>query len=677
MTPLSQRTSNLVFSLSFGALLGLYVTLAWCNRVPPMQDLGAHIEMMDIAAHHDDSATGYEHYFIRPDRPLPNTLSLGAAWALGGWVDTATTAKLLLTLYLLGFPLALLWLCRVMGRPRWWVFFAAPLTINPLLPLGLLNYLLALPLIIVCIAAAVRWSRDAHRPSAVILGIALTLLAFAHMVGYLFGALLSGLVLLLYTSHWRQLARFLLYIPSLVPGLGFFTLLTALPAPSGRPSKLTWTGTDRVLNRIWADSVDTFTGPFDDIFGVVLGVLAVLLLIQRQAVASASESSHRPGPLAVARSNPLVVVAAAVAVGYLLAPHRYGEVWIQFRLPVLFVALLLLVPRAYPSVLTRVAVAFAVVGALSTGAIAVKKFRDAGQKFEPLLDRLEQLPTRTRLASPLPGNDPGSHFHFQVQRAVRGLHGWLNGGASSHAFMSNYYTPVRFKDGFAPSNPPTPLDDHIYDYDYAVVRSFTPPDSLLAASHLNLEWVGSHWWLFSVQDIQPPTMTVTTGGRLGAPARLPCPDDSAMVGLRMTYDALGLESLSAKCAQLSPLKVIVGKPKATGLTGLAGPDGEAVDVDCPTGQVVVGLTGKEGASIRSVGLLCQLARDAFDIKADSRTRATVRPPPEPGATRSGPLPTFVLPCPGGTAAVGFRGRAGLRLEAVGLACDVVAPDATP
>jgi len=674
------------FEVLLGTVLGLYVVSIWQVFMPPLQDYGGHIEFMDIVARYADPATNYASIFQLPDRPLPNTLSLGVAWALRGVFDANIVGKLLLTFYVVGLPLAFLALCRVTGRPRWWVFLAAPLTVSTMLTLGLLNYLVALPLLVASLVFAIRWARDGSRQAAVFLALCVIGLGFAHMIAYLFAGFFITVVLLLYTRRPRDLLRFGIFLPSLAPIVGFATLHFSGDRPAGpEQSGLEWRGLARTISDVWNYAVDLFATPLDDIVGLVLGVGLLVMLLQGHLRAAPVNPPQHKGLLERLRERPMEVLAVSCLLLYLAMPFSYGQVYVQFRLPVLLVPLVLMVPAYRQTRLTHAVVALAVVASLTSASLTVMQFGRVAAPHGNLPNALTQVPERARLLAPYPAPDRRRLMKsMPEQHNVRGLHTLLNGGMAIPSFTTNWFSPVRLRAGLNP--PPATVglgSAHAKDFDYAMLMSRGRGRAIASThDHLRLMWEDAHWSLFKIVDPRPPRMTVMTSSPLGAPIAHPCPEASAMSGLRVTFDPLGLRTLAARCVRLSHQRAVVGESKEGRLFGRREKKAgtlyryPSITIDCPRGKVVTGLVGTEGVQLRSLGVACSLPRFALDEAVSPRppvlrmanplaANGDKAPSPRP------PAPFFDLRCPSGTVAVGFRGRAGTRMEAVGLACDAL------
>ena len=213
----------------------------WYVPYPPLQDYPNHLARAYIALHLHDPATPFARYYALVPYPVPNSLSDLILMAVGALVPLALAGKILLSLLLVGFPLAFeRFLAAV--RPRdaaLYGYFGWALAYNHLFQRGYLNYILGVTCLFLSLWAYTRlWNTSAWRdalPAAFF--TVLTFLAHALASALLMAIVLVALLnrrprrkaLLLSAGGWvASAAVFLLYARAAHPPL------TMAPYPSLR-----------------------------------------------------------------------------------------------------------------------------------------------------------------------------------------------------------------------------------------------------------------------------------------------------------------------------------------------------------------------------------------------------------------------------------------------------------
>jgi hypothetical protein len=100
------------------------------------------------------------------------------------------------------------------------------------------------------------------------------------------------------------------------------------------------------------------------------------------------------------------------------------------------------------------------------------------------------------------------------------------------------------------------------------------------------------------------------------------------------------------------------------LSSQGGTGGQSSVLGCESGQAVVGLTGRSGDQIDSLGLVCGF------IQGNGTPRTGDQKPTVPVGGKGGAA--FTVTCGPGEVAVGFSGRAGQNIDAISLYCAPVA-----
>ncbi|MFB6264721.1 MAG: hypothetical protein ABEL76_14020 [Bradymonadaceae bacterium] len=165
-------------------------------------------------------------------------------------------------------------------------------------------------------------------------------------------------------------------------------------------------------------------------------------------------------------------------------------------------------------------------------------------------------------------------------------------------------------------------------------------------------------------------LTSQTGGDNGDPFDWDCGTGRAVRRLSGTVGASGrVNSIRAHCSKLVRGDSGVLRPGPTGGESPrfgSTPGRDSFDLACPDEKIAVGLTGRSGALVDRLRLLCaevrkRVGRQAYrgrDIETTDAAGGT-------GGDR------FRLRCPPGAVLRGIRGRAGASLDAAGIECQYV------
>ncbi|MBI5489205.1 MAG: glycosyltransferase family 39 protein [Deltaproteobacteria bacterium] len=204
----------------------------------------------------------------------------------------------------------------------------------------------------------------------------------------------------------------------------------------------------------------------------------------------------------------------------------------------------------------------------------------------------------------------------------------------------------------------------------------------------------SVWWRWLVNPTRPPlewrpepdpaevlamfasdvelTVENLYGGGGGGPAEADCAKGWALAGFDVsTIVRAGAKVLGAVQLRCRPLAAILAGRVVEPATLAVGPALDktpeaAVRLECPPNQVAVGIYGRCGALVDSLGVSCAVPVMRPDGKGGTElswSSATRVPTWSAGGGHS-----FESSCPPGFAAWGFRGRSGTLVDAVGIAC---------
>jgi hypothetical protein len=297
----------------------------------PMVDLPQHAAQVSVLAHWNDPAYGFAgQYELHPFTPYGACYLVG--WAFARLLDIHAAMSLVVALSVVGLPLSLHYLLRTVGGERWWSLLGFPLAYGFSFYWGFLNFLVALPLMVVFVARGFGHARRGTWtavPGLVALSVALF---FAHAYAIALGLTLVGLEVVRRSRSIGALARG--GLPLVVPG----AMLVAWYVSFGRTEAASRAAE---VPTVWelgrhrlVELPGLVLGRGDDPLMVAFGAaLIVLVALSVRPLRAAGRSWADAVPLAL------------VLAGYLLTPRAHRQICCMYqRFPVLilpFASLLL------------------------------------------------------------------------------------------------------------------------------------------------------------------------------------------------------------------------------------------------------------------------------------------------------------------------------------------------
>jgi hypothetical protein len=443
------------------ALSFVQLVPVWSGRTLPILDYPNHLALVRIWDKLEDPAYGFAAHFAARVRPVPYLLYYGVLRALGHVVSLENAHKVVLSVYLVAFPLAVLSLARALGRSPWLAFGAFALAYCPSVLYGYEAYMLAATCFFFGLAALVRWMDHRRTRDVFAFGAAATLAYLLHLVPWAFLMAITAL------AAWRALVAF---APSIA--LAAATAISerldhAYLHDPGEAFRGTWRTPVTALAELPRWTLDLFPGSLD------MGLLAVVAL----TVVALALRGARPRKVHA-------IAIALVACAYFSLPFEMSTpvvfYMISARVPLLLGPLLLLLPSAP---LERRARAFALpliaVAAIVPLCLA-PRWRDFSARSEPFFRLVDQIPLgkttfvarRALMPTPLPAEKSGDSATCGPAYWAEGA--WpvaLRGGYSPYLFDQGIpvvYTtrlaapPFPPRDDFAPREAP--------EFDYYLLR---------------------------------------------------------------------------------------------------------------------------------------------------------------------------------------------------------------
>jgi hypothetical protein len=539
-----------------GALL-LAAAMApfWAGRFLPLLDLPQHLGLAAAIAHVGDPGSPWARTLEVDPWPVPYWAFYGAMWLLAKAFPIEIAAKLVLSAYAAGLPLAAGWLLRSLGRDPRWAALAVPLVFSTNLFYGFMPFLLATPLLLLALGLLDRHlAAERVAPGrAAALAAAAAAVYLSHPQPFL---LLGFAALLLAGLHWRGWGWAARRCLPLVPALGLFAAWMSrafvAPRPDFQRPGYSWHGRLWELGMSWEPfgervgrAMEHLFGSFSDgsdwWMGWALAALVTLSAAAARAGPESADPAARPPLRAHLRARRGEILAGSFFLLWLVLPYSVRGQWYLAPRYLVFAALLA------PAFLTaradgprRWLLAGGAALALAFCANAALKIRD----FQPEMAGLEEVLSRAepggRLAGLLllhrleggavreiepgpvkhPGLDPDQPR--PAEQRISTLHhapAWYQvwrGGDLGVSFAGLPSNPVRYRPGM---KAPFPLEwqPERFDfeamgpsYDWFLVRGAPRGGAAAIAAHAELVARSGRWELWRRAAATAPA------GRAGA-----------------------------------------------------------------------------------------------------------------------------------------------------------------
>jgi hypothetical protein len=401
----------------------------------------------------------------------------------------------LMCVYLGGTPLALRRLLRVLGKDERLTLFSIPLLVNAMFMMGLLPFVVGLPLLLLALAAAIEWFERPTRKRAIWLAILSTTLFFTHVFPFaLFGLTFAAMF------PWTRPERYFKAGAPVLPALlcAFVWLRnSATSRTAGHALNLTPpVDLNQKLTTVFGWSIDIFSDTSDERWILTLFVVAVASVGLSQGDRDRSKG--------VSRSYSLIVVAGIL--GYFLLGSNLGDIWLlseRFPMFAMICAIpLLRIPTGWRGwLVTSATLSIGVCATINT----CRHFIDFElNEVGDIDEAIESMDPGKRVCglifdkgSAIVHNSPFLHFVSYYQAA--------KGGTTMFSYANYPHWPFQFRTGHFP--PPgrsarlrwewtpeqVPMSEIYPYYDYVLVRGqgFRPQGDYHVTYH------GSHWTVWS------------------------------------------------------------------------------------------------------------------------------------------------------------------------------------
>lgn len=511
------KLADRLFLAAFVLLTAGSIVPLWIVRIIPMQDIWQHLALVDVIHNYWAPGSVYPDYFILPDVPKPNLLYYYLTSVLGYVTPSLEFAnKIVLSLYVIGFPLGFLYLLRSFGRSKWLSLFAFPFIFNAMFYLGFVSFALAMPMLFVVTGAYRRFTANPDRRTALkdgaIAALFLLLTYFTHAHVFLLACMLMGVLWLLYVEgFWDGAFKIAPFAPSMVFFLPWFQVyfIENVPSSSGMGFGSfdnffgpRYYASSKILSTFFNYISNYFRRQTDDtVFLIVILLVMILLIVRRAPLVPAGERRKL-------KFFDLEVLTIVLALSVIILPHHIqaqAVVSLRHILP----ALLFFIGWAFfddapkrikwPTMAVLFVTCVFSIGVVTDGFLRFNREMDGyAELFNTAKGSKRLLKVANKQNSRVVMTGALWHIHH--------LYGVTRGGISDTQFAERPHNPIQYRPGMVPPHmgPDFHLNPAWRYYDYILVRK--EPDADLGMIRDSLEAIAENrgWTLYRAIDWPAP-----------------------------------------------------------------------------------------------------------------------------------------------------------------------------
>ncbi|WP_438022856.1 hypothetical protein [Sorangium sp. So ce233] len=490
------------YGVTVSALTLLAALPFWLTDLLPMMDYPPFLTFVRAFQDHTDPSSPFHGTYTTGWPIAPLVLPIVLARMIAAVSSIEIAGKVLWTAYAVALPAASMLLLRVLRRDRWCVLLVFPLVHSYWVSGGFFAFATAPPLVVVGLAAAVRWlDRPSPRRGAALAAIAVALLLWHALA---LAQLLLDFALL--WALWRApgpRARWRALLPA-APALVLFVVWAiemVLTRPSGGPQV-------PAPIAAWPPFFEN-AAQLPEFVGVLLPIsVGYVLLFALLVLAGAAATPLRPhaspeSPTATYRApNPFAVLALASVACFLFLPsYCLGVEGINNRHPWM-AALLFTFAWSLPA---RPALRAGLLASMAIGSGALllhlcgrfAAFHEETAGASRLIDRLSRGQT---LLAPLDAWGATATFPGKPLRAVQEIATARHGGLPNSSYAGygmNFIQYVGGKNPMPGLGPDWLSHPELARFDHVLLRS--PSPALLTNERLALVARDGPWALFTVR----------------------------------------------------------------------------------------------------------------------------------------------------------------------------------
>lgn len=522
-----QHKEDVLFATLFGLLSLFALYPFWSVRIPPMQDIWQHLALVDVIHRYDDPDTIYAQYFLLPSSPKPNLIYYYFTHFLAYLFPLETANKIVISFYIVGFPLSAVFFFKTFQRSKWLALFSFLFVYNAMFGLGFASFVLGIPVLFVTVGFYRSFLQESNRIllKGIISAFLMVFAFFTHAHIYLLLVFICGLLLLMHRDYlWGTLYKAWPFLPSLVFFIPWFVVFFVEQTPSTSGIKF---GTDnsligpfyykpsQILSTFHKYLMEYQTNEVEEGIFILVILVAMILLIFRRTPNIPPKRESQAGwrgkvtyildGLGKGRVSPVIdleIITLFLGLSVFLLPHHIESQAIVSTRHIIFAVFFFFgwlgfdnAPKIIKvlSVVLIVALSCFALGSLTKG---FKKFDEELDNYPSLFERAE---IGKRLLKQAYSQDSKYIFHGALWH-IHFFYMIEKGGISDVQFAEYPHNPIQYRPNVVPPKPPVDFmrSPSWRYFDYILLRKSSSPSIAQVEGELEMVSDVTDWVLYKV-----------------------------------------------------------------------------------------------------------------------------------------------------------------------------------
>lgn len=218
------KRKQLLIEGLFLALVAISCVPLWVPDWLPLQDLPQHLAAIRVLHSYSAEAYGFQQWFELTPMSTQYIGFYMLASLLSFIFKVETATRIVIVVSVAAVPYAMRYLLDQLGRPMWLALFVIPLAYNTNLILGFLNFIAAIPLMLLGLGLAASFQEEMTRRRVALYILVAIVCYLMHVLP--FALLMLGSVLMAMSRDRRATARALAPIAPVAVLAGLWTMLS-------------------------------------------------------------------------------------------------------------------------------------------------------------------------------------------------------------------------------------------------------------------------------------------------------------------------------------------------------------------------------------------------------------------------------------------------------------------
>ena len=194
---------KILFIALFGGMIMLHLSLMWSARLYPFVDVPNHLGLATVYRHYGEPFNHFNELYALDLSLKPNTLHLYFV-SLGIFPSVEFGNKVFYCLYVIAFPLSMLFAIRRFGGNPWFVFLSFLFLYNYNVAYGFVGFTIAVPCVVVLFALLPDYILKPALLQRIVCSALLAALFFMHALAALFAAFVFFICTVFHSNTLRD-----------------------------------------------------------------------------------------------------------------------------------------------------------------------------------------------------------------------------------------------------------------------------------------------------------------------------------------------------------------------------------------------------------------------------------------------------------------------------------------